>query len=265
MKKIKIFIFIIISVFCANTSFSHTLWINLTDYNPKFYEKFGAFTKSYFGWGHKYPVDGFIKAENLVEFTLTGKDGKKTDIETSQGGFLASEINLKNQGTYWVGAVKKPGFYTMYEKNGKIMHKSGSMEGLEGVILSTYFQEFSKALINTGIYDHETLISTLNHKIEIIPLINPTELKEGDILKVKVLFEGKPEKFIQVLGTYNGFSNKDDFAFATLTGVDGIAEIKILKKGNQLLKVHKKAAPKKEFEGKCQHESYKATLSFSIN
>ncbi|MCB9482127.1 MAG: DUF4198 domain-containing protein [Desulfobacteraceae bacterium] len=264
MKKIKIFIFIIITLFCAESVFSHTLWINLTDHNPKYYERFGAFTKSYFGWGHKYPVDGFIKAENLVEFTLTGKDGKKTDIETSQGGFLASEINLKNQGTYWVGAVKKPGFYTMYEKNGKIMHKSEPMTGLDGIILSTYFQEFSKALINTGIYDHETLVSPLNHKIEIIPLINPGEIKEGEILKVQVLFQGKPERYIQVLGTYNGFSNQDDFAFATVTDNEGIAEIRILKKGNQLLKVHKKAAPKKELEGKCLYESYKATLSFEI-
>jgi uncharacterized GH25 family protein len=264
MKKIKLFIFIIISLFLVKTAFSHTLWLNLTDFNPKFYEKFGAFTKSYVGWGHRYPVDGFIDIEKFEEFAVVGKNGEKEKIIPADGGFLASEISLKDKGTYWISAVKKPGFYTMYENKGRIMHKSEPMTGIEGVILSTYFQEFSKALINTGGIDNEVLMKPLNHKIEIIPLVNPVEIKEGETLKVRVLFEGKPERFIQVLGTYNGFSNVDDFAFATITDKDGIAEVRILKKGNQLLKVHKKAVPEKELEGKCLYESYKATLSFEI-
>ncbi|PIE74640.1 MAG: hypothetical protein CSA18_04095 [Deltaproteobacteria bacterium] len=256
----SIFIFFLISSsLCA-----HTLWINLTSHNPKYYKKFGAFSRAYFGWGHRFPVDGFLKFKNLVKFNLINPDGKKEKLIPNPGGFLATDLSLKSQGVYYVEAVKKPGFYTMYERNGKVLHKSAPMTGLKNVILSLYFQEFSKALITTGKDERKNFLKPLGHKIEIIPLENPSKLKKDDIFKIKVFYKGKPARYLNVSGTYFGFSNEDDFAFATKTNKDGIAEIRLLERGNWLLKVNKKIAPDKKYKGKCLNESYTATFTFEV-
>lgn len=262
MKKALISVVFILLL--SLTVSAHTLWINITNHNPFYYEKFGAFSKAYFGWGHRFPADGFLEFKNLEKFNLIHPDGEKEKLVPNSGGFLATDLKFKKQGAYYVEAVKKPGFYTMYEKKGKIHHKSGPMTGIDDVILSLYFQEFSKALINTGKGEDKQLLMPLGHKIEFIPLDNPLNLKQGDFFEVQVLFEGKPARFLKVFGTYSGFSNKDDFAFATTSNRDGIARIRLLKRGNWLLKVNKKLAPGKEYQGKCFNQSYTATFTFEV-
>ena len=265
MKSKKIIIYFV-SVFFAVCSVvsAHTLWINATDYNPDFFERFGGFSRAYFGWGHRFPADGFLKYENLLTYNLINPDGSKMQLEPNKGGFLATSFKMKQEGTYWIEAVKKPGFYTIYDVNGKVHHKSAPMTGINDVILSLYFKEFSKALINTGTPDKNRLLSPLGHEMEIIPLDNPIDLKEGDTMSVQVLFKGRPARYQQVLGTYHGFSTEDDFAFATTTNKDGVAKIRILKKGPWLLKAKKKIAPSDNLKGKCLNESYCATLTFAV-
>jgi len=73
-------------------------------------------------------------------------------------------------------------------------------------------------------------------RLEIIPLANPAEMKSGQELPIKLLFDGKPLK-AQIFASYDGFSARDhSFAFATSSEADGTAFIKLTAPGLWMVK-----------------------------
>lgn len=248
-------------------AYAHTMWINATDYSPKYYPRFGTRTKIFFGYGHRYPVDDFLSRDNLTEFNLISPDGdKKEELIPSPGGFLATQLNLKKQGGYIVSAATKPGFYTMYVDKGKIHHKIGPKTGLKGVILSLYYEQYTKCLINAGETKGNPFLNPIGHRVEIIPLENPKNLRGcgGRFLPVKVLFRGKPAKYWKVYATYSGFSTSDDFAYVTSTNSEGVAEIRLTHWGPWLVKTDKNLPASDELKDKCNELHYTATLTFEV-
>ncbi len=246
---------------------AHTVWINATDYSPSFYDKFGARTKAYFGYGHRYPVDDFLPAGHLTDFVMFGPNDERTllDFENASG-FLETTLHFKQPGQYIVAASLKPGFYTMYMENNDIRHKIGPKTGLEGVILSNYYEQYAKSLINVGSADGETFLKSVGHRLEIVPQTNPQILKGngGDVLSIRVLFNGEPAKFCRVYATYAGFSSNDDFACATMTDGEGIAHIRLTHWGAWLIKANLKLAPTGEMQDRCNDMNYTATLTLEI-
>jgi uncharacterized GH25 family protein len=248
----------------STVAFSHTFWLNATDYFPEIYSpEYGARTKVYFGWGHGYPVADFLLAEDLSEFRLITPKGESEPIKPGVGGFLATELIFSKKGTHIVAASLKPGFYTMYVEKGKIHHRSVPKTGLNGVILSLHFEQYAKALINID-GSSEAFGKPVGHTLEIIPLLNPAECKVGNYLPVQVLFKGRPARFCPVYGTYAGFSTGDDFAFATTADGQGKAKIRILHHGPWLIKAKIKLPAPYELKDKCNELSYTATLTFEV-
>ncbi len=243
-------------------AFAHTLWLNASDYSPKVYPAFGAKTRIYFGWGHRYPVDDFLSADGLADYALFGPDGGKQRLNPNPGGFLATAVSLKKQGVYLVGAALKPGFYTMYEQAGKIHHKIGPKTGLDGVVKSLYYEEYAKALIQAGQAPDDTFKKPIGHNLEIIPLRQPSQIQQGDFLPVQVLFKGRPARYCKVYGTYSGFSSNCDFAYSTATNAGGEARIRILQHGSWLVKAELKLPATEDLKEKCNERSYSATLTF---
>jgi len=245
---------------------SHTLWINATDYTPEFHPEYGAETNVYFGWGHHYPVDSFLAKEDLDEFSLISPDGKIEKLSPNEGGFLATAIKFSEPGGYIVSAVLKPGFYTMYIEDGKIHHKSAPKTGLKGVIMSFYYEQYSKCLIDVGDASDASLSKPVGHRLEIIPLNNPYELHGcgGHFLNVKVLFDGRPASYCKVYATYSGFSTDDAFACTTTTDSEGVAKIRLTHWGPWLIKTEMRLPPTDEIKNKCDEMYYTATLTFEI-
>ena len=250
---------------CFSTiSFAHTIWLNASDYSPEIYPRFGAKTKIFFGWGHKYPVDDFLSQESLDDFSLIRPNGDKEKLNPNPGGFLATSVSFKGPGTYLVCAKLKPGFYTMYREKGRIHHKVGPKTGLKGIILSLYYEEYAKALINVGEGSGDSFKRPVGHGLEIVPLKNPSRLKTGDFLPVQVLFKGKPAMYCKVFATYSGFSSKCDFAYTTTTNGKGEAKIRIIHHGPWLVKTAKKLPATSELKDKCNELSYSGTLTFEV-
>ena len=268
MKKILSHMFGVllpaIFLFVPQVAFGHLVWINATDYTPTYYERFGAKTKVYFGYGHKYPVHDFIKAERLTEFRCNSSENKGKDLKPGPGGFLATPIEFKKPGTYLVSAAVEPGFYTMYMDKERVCHKIGPMTGLEGVITSLYHERYAKALISVGETDDTFYLTPLGHKVEIIPMQNPAKLRAGDFLDLKVMFDGKPARYFKVYATYSGFSTDDDFAYATGTNAKGITRIRLLHHGPWLIKADIKMPAPAELKDKCRQVHYTATLTFEV-
>ena len=253
-----------IALLFSTTASAHTLWLNASDYSPAFYPKFGASTKIYFGWGHRYPVDDFLSQDSLDDFSFIRPNGNKDKLEPNPGGFLATKLSFKEGGAYLVCATLKPGFYTMYEEKGKVHHKVGPKTGLKGIILSLYYEEYAKALINVGEKSDDSFKRPVGHSLEIVPLKNPLELKVGDFLPIQILFKGKPARYCKVSGTYSGFSSKCDFAFATTTNGKGEAKIRIIHYGPWLIKVNHKIPASDELKDKCNDLSYSSSLTFEV-
>lgn len=268
MKKLGkgVIIFIMIFWGVSQQVSAHTLWINLTDYSPKWNQDYGAETKLYMGWGHRYPVDDFLRPEALNEISLIRPDGSKKGLIPGTGGFLATRVKFEGPGEYILSAVMKPGFYTMYEKGEKVHHKLGPKEGLEGVILSLYFEQYAKALITVDNKAGNLFEKPVGHRLEIVPLANPYSLKGdgGQILPLKVLFDGKPAKYARVYASYMGFSTKDDFAIATITDGEGVARVRLLHWGPWLIKAVKRFPASGEMRQKCDEISLSATFTFEV-
>ncbi|MCD6218883.1 DUF4198 domain-containing protein [Candidatus Calescamantes bacterium] len=267
MKNLCIFsLFLSICLLFSASASSHTLWINATDYNPQIYPEFGAKTNLYFGFGHHFPVDDFLSPKQIEEFYyICPRCGKHHNLKPNPGGFLDTEARFKEPGSYIIAAKLKPGFYTMFTEKGKIHHKIGPKTQIKGkVILSLYYEQYAKALVNAGKKDLINFDKTVGHKLEIIPLKNPLNLKLGDFLPVKVLFNGKSARFLRVYATYSGFSTGDDFAYATSTNGEGIAKIRIIHWGVWLIKAEKKLPVPQEWKDKCNQLHYTATLTFEV-
>jgi len=270
MKRVKsYFVFGVLSVICLlvpSVSSAHTTWINATNFHPEIHPGYGARTNVFFGYGHHYPVDDFLPEDHLKEFSLISPDGSKEKLSPNPGGFLATRINFKQPGFYIVSAALKPGFYTMYVEKGEIHHKLGPKTGLKGIILSLYYEQYAKALIKAGTGEDDSFSKPIGHKLEIIPLEDPSTLRGcgGHFLRVRVLFNGKPARYCKVYATYGGFSTDDDFAYATGTDGEGVAKIRITHWGPWLIKTDRKLPAPDDLKDKCNELHYTATLTFEV-
>lgn len=252
-------------LFSTSVAHCHNLWLNATDYSPNFRAKTGAHTKVFFGFGHTFPVADVLDKEKLVEFNLIQPGGVVKELEAEGGGFLVTPLVLKKEGGYIVSAATKQGFYTMFEKNGKIRHKIASMEGLENIVLSLYFENHTKALINVGDSAEDAFATPVGHTIEIVPLENPYLKRSGDLLQVQVLLNGEPARYCNVFATYVGFSSGEAYAWTSKTNSKGINSVKLLQSGQWIVKAVVRLPPSEEHKGKVLEEKYTATMSFQVN
>jgi len=208
------------------------------------------------GWGHKFPVDGLLKAEGLDEILIVSSSGAKTGLkplsetEFTTGGKLVG-------GAYVVAAKRKSSFYTKTTDG----RKAQSKKGLDNAVKCSWSIMSGKAVINVG-NTKGKVDFVVGHPLEIIPLVNPGQLKVGATLPIRVLLDGQPHKG-EILATYSGFSTeKDTFAAAITTDEAGRAAVKITAPGVWLLKTqYEKPYPQPE---ECDVESYVATLTFEI-
>jgi uncharacterized GH25 family protein len=241
---------------------AHTMWLNVSDYSPSK----GGNAIVYFGWGHKYPVDDLLDHEKFFKnLYLIDPTGKIESLSPNPEGLLATRIDFDKKGTYLVTAELKPGFYTMWFEEGRINHRIGPKTDLSNVMVSTYYEQFAKAIINVEAGD-SNFVAPIGQKIEIVPLKNPIDLRDGDFLPIRILYEGNPlSSYPTVYATYLGFSTQDEtYAYTTTADGAGIAEIKIIRPGIWMVKVNYKTHPTEELEDKCNELSYTATLSFEV-
>ena len=253
---------LVLVVFAMGVS-GHDLWLNLNDYAPMI----GGHTRPivYFGWGHKYPVDDLFDAAFLSRFQLIESNGEAKDIKPGTGGFLATRLDIKEAGSYWVAAETFPGFYTISQVGDRIAHRMEPKTGIENVLLSMQYQMFAKTLLNVGSATDD-MAKPVGHVFEIVPLQNPAKLRVGDYLDVQVLFNGKPLPMIpytRLEGTYNGFSTDGACAYSTWI-MGGMARVKLIHSGSWMLKVAYTIPSSPELQDKCDELGYYATLSFAV-
>ncbi|KMQ52550.1 DUF4198 domain protein [Chitinispirillum alkaliphilum] len=241
---------------------AHSLWLNASTYRPESARDVYN-TIVYFGYGHMFPVHDFLRREQVREFRLISPEGEES-IEAGEGGFLATPLMLNGSGAYTVTSATQKGFYTMYREGERIQHKMGNMEGLSNVIVSLYYEQYAKALISAGETNESDFIEPVGHNIEIVPVTNPYNLKVGDHLPIKVLFNGRPASFCMIEATYVGFSEEEEFAFSTRTDGRGNGVVRLLHPGRWIVFATVRRPARGELEGQALEEKYTASLTFSV-
>lgn len=195
---------------------AHDLWLNIEIH----YSEAGGKTNAKVVFGHNFPYyDILIPSEDLSEFCYLSPLGKKTKITKTwkeikgesygqPAGARVGEVSLDQKGTYVVAASRK---------------RKGDKEHVPS-------EKYAKSIITVR-EGSENVSQTFAHRIEIVPLKNPSEIKAGESFPVKILFEGKPLS-TYVYATYAGYYSEDDpFPVFVKSDEKGLAHIKITKPG----------------------------------
>lgn len=205
------------------------------------------------------PAKDLVKVDKVKELFFLAPDGSETPaIPMGNEAFHAKHV-LGTLGTYVAVVISPPGFSSKTTDG----YKQGkTKKDLNNVVSCSYSEKFSKALFDVGHPGGAVFSRMFGHSLEIIPLQDPSGMKKGEILSIKVLFQGKPFR-TTVSGTYAGFSDDPGtFAYTTSTNKDGIAKIRLIHNGAWLLLVKEKADyPDKTV---CDAKSYSAALTFHI-
>ncbi|MFH1992135.1 MAG: DUF4198 domain-containing protein [Pseudomonadota bacterium] len=215
---------------------AHDLWLNLDNHYPALGDK----TNAKVVFGHNYPYYGIlISSEDLSEFCYVSPLGEKTNITKTKkeikgesygqpAGARVGEVSLDQKGTYIVAASRK---------------KKGDKEHVPS-------EKYAKSIITVG-KGSENVSHSFGHRIEIVALKNPSEIKMGESLPVKILFEGKPLS-TYAYATYAGYYSEDEpFPVVTKSNDEGVAYVNIAKPGIWMVV--------------CNHKvDFSASLTFEI-
>ena len=250
MKQTFLFGILLLFFYTGPLAHAHSLWLNIDDDQPKVEQA----VRVEIGWGHKFPKDEVIKEGFLDQVYAVDSKGLKTSLKQ----ISATEFEFVPQapGAYTILANGRPGFLSKTTNGFKLQSKTG----LEDVVSCFRYDIRAKAIVYAGDVV-KAPDQAFGDILEIIPLGDPKELGKGETLPVKVLYKGKPLASVEVKATYAGFSDEPHiFALTTKTDAEGLARIKILKKGDWFVNVvHETPYPHPE---EC--DSYKNNYSFTF-
>ena len=159
------------------------------------------------------------------------------------------------QTAYQIIAALKPGFVSRTADG----HKLGNKKDFPDAPYCFAFRMSGKTLITVG--DKKAGLSErTKNPLEIVAMTPPADLKVGDTLPLKVMFEGKPLSGASVNAVYEGFTEeKHHWTQEAETNADGLVQMKLTAKGPWLFATsHKESYADK---AECDDYSYRASLT----
>jgi uncharacterized GH25 family protein len=207
-----IYLLFVFVLFCPCLVAAHDLWLNTDNYSPDLGGKVSA--KVVFG--HNYPYyDILLTRDKLADFSYLCPDGKKMEIsktwedkQSEKAGALAGEITVDKKGTYVV--------FACLERKGDKEHVPSG--------------KYGKSLIAVG-QGNDIVSRPLGQRMEIVPLKNPSAVRPGEHIPVKISFEGKPLS-TYVYATYAGYySETEPFPVFVKSDGEGVVHVPITQPG----------------------------------
>lgn len=202
--------------FSAHLAGAHDLWLNVDTHYPEA----GGKTTAKVVFGHNFPYyDILIARDSLADFSYLCPDGQIRKVENTRedkkgekSGALAGDILCNQKGTYVVTASRRV---------------KGDREHVPS-------EKYGKAVL-VAEKGNDVVSRPFGHRIEIIPLKNPSEVKPGETMPVQVLFEGKPLS-TYVYATYAGYySEEEPFPVSVKSNEEGVAQIRISRPGTWMV------------------------------
>jgi uncharacterized GH25 family protein len=254
MKKryLVLLVAVLSFLWSASLTQAHMFWLNLNHYTAKA----GEPVQVKIGFGHHFPKGEKIKGERLGSVKAVGPDGHEValrKISPSRYEFVPPAA-----GVYLISAQLVSGFVTRTPHGMKLRTK----KGVPDASFCFHFDMAAKTLISVGA-PQQGFDRRARHTLEIIPQKNLYNLKVGDTLPVKVMFQGRPLQGAKVRFTHDGWSDHHK-ALATLgqTDAQGEIQVKLDKPGRWLLIAsHKTPYPHPE---ECDENLYSSSLTYLV-
>jgi uncharacterized GH25 family protein len=233
-----------------NLASAHDLWISAEQPQK------GKPLHILVGWGHGFPDTEQIKMEDFEPAFVVGPGGR---IETKTGDkqdYLS--VAPVADGSYVVAGARKAQFRTKTTEGYKPLPKN-QVQGAESC---SYSVKFAKSIVNVG-NAHGDVSKPVGQTFELVPLVNPADVKPGGVLPVQILYDGNPLPKTQVFATFAGFSkDSGSYAFAGRSDKDGKVNLQVWSAGQWLLLAkHELDHPN---PNECDKLSYGAALTFAI-
>jgi len=290
MKRLSL-ISVIFLIFMTSGADAHDLWVNSFE---SFFHKPGH-TMVSIGWGHVLPIDDLPNSVNgrinIDRFELFDPTMDKTalvlppsevakpaqstaNVDIFVADVAMQKIALKENsapGVYQIGAASVPTFYTKYiDKKGRTRMKMkplNEVEGIDKLIFSAKYQAFAKAFMTLSPWLQP---QALGHGLEIIPRTDLSNIHVGDLVEVKVLFNGKPlgGEMAAITAYSNSFGHPDGFSLSSSLK-EGKGQFRVQSSGQWVIftkhldKV-KKDGPFKDLYGKTSMVALSASLTFTV-
>jgi len=182
-----------------------------------------------------------VKAYNTKGKKVTAKISRKKDIVSIAPGKQVAAVTVFMDNKFWVKSTEGWKNITKREALKQSLQLLENGESYKyGKYIETWSNRFAKPL---------------GTKIEVIPLTNPLAMKEGDVLEVQVLLDGKPlpNAPISIKGSHSEIGKTDK---------NGVARIPIGKAGQNVISVSTQVPYKNNPDADQLY--LKATLAFEV-
>ena len=242
---------------CFTLIFGHNLWLVAKDEPDEI--RIEVITSD------KFPEsDSAVRPERIRDFRVFSGNGwtEINDFQTAENSLVARLKNKKAQlatlELYPHPIVLEAEKFAGYIKSedAETLVSPDFIKGETTKPQRESYAKFAKVLIK-----NESFESVVGHRLEIIPQMNPSDLKSDEKFPVKVLFDGKPLKNLRVSsGAENLGGGK--YAAHSLTDENGLAKISVSGAGLWFVRTHfiRPHFDKDEFDW----ESFWASVTFRI-
>ncbi len=218
--------------------------------------------------GERFPEStNGVTADRVERFQLRDNAGTKDLLVSAQEGTKQFCAPLPNRPAV-VEMVVRPRFIKLAAKDFNVyihgenfrdvirLREQRNQTEVEGKEL---YSRYAKLIVG----DAQDATHPLNHELEIVPEKNPSQLRSGDALPVRILFRGKPLSGVRVSAVYEGAEPKGhEFPVTAETDEQGRACLKLDRPGLWYARlIHMTLA---ENERDADWRSYFATLTFNV-
>jgi uncharacterized GH25 family protein len=211
MKKITVIIAVFFITVLAD---AHEFWLQ-----PKKYRyAVGEEMKVDFMVGENFSGEhwdlGKHKVEKLDVHFLGGTANLIQQVKPTKGNNLVYQ--LPKEGTYLLALQSNAAFielegvkFTEYLKEDGLdeILDLRDQRGISAQPAKEFYQRFAKVLVQAGSKTDNTWKKMVNYPIEIVPLSNPYDLKSGDYLECRVMYNGKASAH-QMVKVWSHIGNK---------------------------------------------------------
>lgn len=205
----------------------------------------------------KTPLFQMFAASGFQDLKAIGKDGQTP----------VAQVSFKSAGNHLIAMARNWSEITLdAEKFTEYLRE----EGLDSIIAQREqsgeankparerYSRYLKSLVQAGTDHDETYRREIGFTLEIVPQANPYGLKPGDLLKVRVLFEGKPLSNAKIFA--DNREAEDVRTQESKTSGDGTAMFKINRSGLWLVRLVHMRRCKNKTDG--DWESFWAAFTF---
>ena len=247
---------------------AHSIYIQ----SGRYHVAQGKKSPLFFGFGHRIPVDGGIRANKLKAIRIHTPTGEVKEVQPRpETGLQSHMVAYDKPGTYVLTAETNPGYYTIYtDQKGRKRHALKPMSAVadqaKEVTRSLYSKQFAKTYLVCD-KPSEKFPARIGLTLELVPTKDVSTLKAGETLELKVFYKGRPYNGPGFWdATYNGYSTQSEDLYYPRQEVSGqTVKIFIPRSGRWFVRYFIKIEPQGEDRTKYLQEKNTATLVFQID